>query len=131
MMLIHAAQSAEASESAFGLLHALVGKMGRDGLMAEEAIGIGLSEAEVEIDTVNTLIPREFFEITSVARTDLEQMGFDASKVSDEHMQSLARKMADDYTGDLFWRSMKKHVDAMGIPLKPPESASNPSTGPE
>ena len=40
---------------------------------------------------------RRYFPITSVHRDDLEGQGFDVEKISDDDMQNLAEKMADDY----------------------------------
>ena len=47
------------------------------------------------------------FPITSVHRDDLEGKGFDVKKISDNDMQNLAKKMADDYHEQLFWPSME------------------------
>ena len=43
-----------------------------------------------------------YFPITSVHRDDLEGQGFDVEKISDDDMQNLAEKMADDYCEQLF-----------------------------
>ena len=48
-----------------------------------------------------------YFPITSVHRDDLEGQGFDVEKISDDDMQNLAEKMADDYCEQLFWPSME------------------------
>lgn len=48
-----------------------------------------------------------YFPITSVHRDDLEGQGFDVEKISDDDMQNLAEKMADDYHEQLFWPSME------------------------
>lgn len=67
---------------------------------------------------------KEFFEITSVSREDLESRGFDTSNVSDETMQELASKMADDYCEQLFWDSMVIIAkEYLNIPMK--ETCSN------
>jgi hypothetical protein len=52
------------------------------------------------------------FPITSVCREDLinPQVGFtkkQAQSVSDEQMQRIAGKMADDYCNQLFWTSLE------------------------
>ena len=47
------------------------------------------------------------FPITSVHRDDLEGKGFDVKKISDDDMQNLAEKMANDYYEQLFWLSME------------------------
>lgn len=62
---------------------------------------------------------KEFFEITSVSREDLESRGFDTSNVTDEMMQELASKMADDYCEQLFWDSMTIIAkECLNIPMK-------------
>lgn len=38
---------------------------------------------------------KEYFTITSVAREDLEGIGYDTSKVDDSTMERLASKMAE------------------------------------
>ena len=48
-----------------------------------------------------------YFPITSVHRDDLEGKGFDVKKISDDDMQNLAKKMANDYYEQLFWLSME------------------------
>ena len=61
---------------------------------------------------------KEFFEITSVSREDLESAGFDASNVDDDTMTELAEEMADDYLEQLFWTSLKILAENLGIPKK-------------
>ena len=121
LMLVHAAQALEAGETAFAKLHTLVGKMRTTGLSPTEADQIGLSNAMVEIDSVNSLSPREFYQIASIARTDLEVSGFEAAGLSDADMQRLSRQMSKDYIENFFWDSMKRQAAAIGIPPKPPE----------
>lgn len=48
-----------------------------------------------------------YFPITSVHRNDLEAKGFDIKKISDDDMEQLAEKMANDYCEQLFWDSME------------------------
>ena len=59
---------------------------------------------------------KDAFEITSVSRADLEAIGFDTTHVSDETMERLASKMADDYCEQLFWDSMTIIAEILGIP---------------
>lgn len=54
---------------------------------------------------------KEFFHITSVSRDDLEELGYDTSNVSDETMESIASKMADDYCDNQFWISLDAIAD--------------------
>lgn len=122
MAVISAIKAVEASDSVFAFLHGLVGKMGNEGLTADEAKQVGLTEALVDIGQIRPLPHREFFAITSLARDDLEELGFDASQVSDEDMGQLARQMADDYFEQLYWRSMQKRAETLGIPKRPPQS---------
>lgn len=59
------------------------------------------------------------FNITSICRDDLEGVGFNTSKVSDDTMTKLASKMADDYCEQLFWDSMKIIAqDYFNIPMR-------------
>lgn len=52
-------------------------------------------------------ILQESFVITSVSREDLESLGFNAAEVSDDTMQELANKLANDYCEQLFWISLE------------------------
>lgn len=58
----------------------------------------------------------EEFPISSVARVDLEGIGYDVSDVSDSTMERLARKLGDDYCDQLFWTSLDIIADSLGIP---------------
>ena len=60
--------------------------------------------------------PETFFPITSVHRDDLEAAGFEVSGVSDETMERLAKRMADDYITQLFWTSLKITAEELNIP---------------
>jgi hypothetical protein len=57
----------------------------------------------------------KFFKITSLHRNDLEQAGFDTSRVDDSTMRQLASKMADDYCEQLFWDHLLVIAEALGI----------------
>jgi lipoate synthase len=48
-----------------------------------------------------------YFVITSVHRNDLARTGFDVKKISNNDMDKLAEKIADDYCNQLFWESME------------------------
>ena len=62
---------------------------------------------------------KTFFHITSVSRDDLEALGFDTSRVSDDTMEHLASKLADDYCEQLFWISLRVLAeDYFNIPKK-------------
>ena len=58
------------------------------------------------------------FQITSVHRNDLEEIGFSTDSVSDQAMNRLADKMADVYCEQGFWIDLEIIADAMGIPKK-------------
>lgn len=81
------------------------------------------------LDTVARLLDREFprqstpqndrpitsvdeeratkaFPITSVARQDLEDAGYDTSEITDDDMQNLAGDMADAYVEHSFWQDI-------------------------
>ena len=61
---------------------------------------------------------KESFVITEVSREDLEEIGFDTSKVSDEAMERLARKLGDDYCEQLFWTSLEIIAEYLEIPKR-------------
>lgn len=50
---------------------------------------------------------QEFFQITSVCRDDLEEIGFDTKNVDDATMSKLASKMADAYCEFAFWEDLE------------------------
>lgn len=59
---------------------------------------------------------KEYFNITSVARADLEGIGYDTSKVDDATMERLASKMADAYCDNGFWIDLPILADYLEIP---------------
>jgi len=56
------------------------------------------------------------FPITSVSRADLENEGFDVSKVSDNIMERLAYEMANSYVQNSFWIDLGIIAEDLGIP---------------
>lgn len=61
-----------------------------------------------------------YFQITTVHRDDLEQAGLDGSHVTDAQMETIADKMADAYTEEVFWIDLKIIAeDCANVPLKP------------
>jgi len=59
------------------------------------------------------------FSITSVCRADLEDKGYNISKVDNDTMKRLAEKMADAYTGnDTFWIDLEIIANDLEIPKK-------------
>ena len=59
------------------------------------------------------------FPITSIHRDDLQGVGFDVDRISDDDMKELAHKMAGDYCEQLFWSSMEIIAgDILGFPKK-------------
>ncbi len=61
---------------------------------------------------------KEYFNITSVHRNDLEGIGFDTVDVDDDTMRHLASKMADAYCDQVFWIDLEIIAEAVGIPKK-------------
>ena len=59
---------------------------------------------------------KESFVITEVSREDLEELGYDTSEISDETMEYLAKKLANDYCEQLFWTSLDIIAGCMKIP---------------
>ena len=61
---------------------------------------------------------KEYFSITSVARADLEGIGYDTTKIDDGTMEELASKMEEAYTEEIFWIDLPIIADHLGIPIK-------------
>jgi len=59
LALVRATGEGEASDRVFASVHSLVGKMGTRGLTAMEANQVGLSDAVVEIDSIEPFEPSE------------------------------------------------------------------------
>ncbi len=57
-----------------------------------------------------------FFSVISVHRADLEDSGFDASKLSDSQMRKVASMMGEFYSerGD-FWLDLKLAAERLGV----------------
>ena len=47
---------------------------------------------------------------------DLQESGFDVSKVTESDMLTLADKLNDDYLEWMYWESLKIFADYIGIP---------------
>ncbi len=60
----------------------------------------------------------DYFEVSFLSREDLEEMGFDAEKVTNEQMEQLAKKIGEDFCEQLYWTSLKSIAVQMGIPRK-------------
>jgi hypothetical protein len=58
------------------------------------------------------------FKITSVARADLDEIGYDTGKVDDDVMERLASKLADAYCDNGFWIDLPILADFLEIPKK-------------
>ena len=58
------------------------------------------------------------FPITSVCRADLEEAGFDTTKVNDGTMSELASKMADAYCDMGFWEDLDILAEHLKIPKR-------------
>lgn len=62
---------------------------------------------------------KEYFEVVSVSRADLEMRGFDTSNVTDEQMEILAIKMGSAYLDDGYWVDLEIIAnDYLEIPKK-------------
>lgn len=82
------------------------------------ALAQSLSEAVISRRFGKLRSTMESFEITSVSRADLEEKGYDTSAITDEQMEKLASKMAEDYCEQLFWTSMDIIAENLGFPKK-------------
>lgn len=58
------------------------------------------------------------FQITSVSRADLESIGFNVDKITDEQMLRLSDKMANDYCEQLYWTSLIIIAENLEFPTK-------------
>lgn len=67
------------------------------------------------------------FLITSVSRDDLEEAGFDPSGITDEQMEWLAGKMADDYIAQLFWEQIDILAEQIASCKTDTESLDDPA----
>ena len=56
------------------------------------------------------------FTVTSVSRDDLRQRGFYSDEVSDEDMESLAKRMENSYLDYDFWEDLDDAAEELGIP---------------
>ncbi len=92
----------------------------RDSLKANNEQARAFKEEIKDLDEIieEAEKPLEHFEITSVARQDLEEAGFDTSKVDDDTMKHLASKMADSYCDNGFWIALEIIAEALEIPAK-------------
>ena len=59
-----------------------------------------------------------YFPISYLHKDDIESIGYDVSKISDSDMKTIARKLGDDYTEQLFWSSLPIFADYVGVPSK-------------
>ena len=65
--------------------------------------------------STNKIKQQEFFQITSVSRNDLEEVGFDTKNVDDSTMIELASKMADAYCDMGFWEDLEILAEDLNI----------------
>ena len=69
--------------------------------------------------TVEGLIHKTCFNISCLSQEDLEEKGFDTSKITAAQMEHLAGKLGDDYCEQLFWYSLEILAECNGFPKKP------------
>jgi hypothetical protein len=67
----------------------------------------------------------EYFPITSVAREDLKNAGFNAAGVSNETMERLVSKMSDCYVENSFWNDLDIIAESLGIPADEKKSQNS------
>ena len=58
------------------------------------------------------------YPIVSLMRKDLQARGFDTSGVDEKAMRTLAKQMTGEYLVNLFWPSLDKLAEGMGIPKR-------------
>lgn len=142
VILVTASTPKEAGEGAVTSVSAATDKMNTDGLSPQQIRQIGLANAEATVEAMSVLTPegwvpvdpqplpeevgrREFFPVTSIARDDLEKLGFEASKITETDIATLARALSADYFANHFWDAMKQQAKTLGFPGRPP-----PAPGP-
>lgn len=54
--------------------------------------------------------------VTMLSVNDLEAQGFDVSKVTQEQIEWIASKMADNYVENLFWDDINCYAKKFNIP---------------
>jgi len=64
------------------------------------------------------------FQITSVARADLDEIGYNITNIGDDIMERLASKLADAYCDNGFWIDLPIIADFLEIPKKVLDSDS-------
>ena len=74
----------------------------RDAIMRVTGLAIIRGTVNLSLEQIQAIInvlPEVTgdFEIGSINRTDLQNLGFDVSNVSDETMKKLASRLSDDY----------------------------------
>lgn len=96
------------------------GEMGefnpRDAFVAH--IDFLLDEIPETEEVSDVTLPQDFFSITSVAREDLEEKGYDTSNVTDAQMRNLAKRLGDAYVENQFWIDLEIIADYLEIPKK-------------
>jgi predicted HAD superfamily phosphohydrolase len=58
------------------------------------------------------------FVVISLAREDLERLGYDTSNISDTTMKELASLMGSHYRNHLFWEYLERSSSLMNIPKR-------------
>lgn len=56
------------------------------------------------------------FPIATVSRGDLEDAGFDTSKVTDDQMRDIAENLCNAYLEQCFWIDLPIVAEDLGIP---------------
>ena len=85
----------------------------------EEVIRRNAQSILKQLQRNKSAVPQqESFQITSVAREDLEGVGYDTRKVKDDVMRHLADKMGEAYTEQNFWIDLPIIADWLKIPKK-------------
>lgn len=65
---------------------------------------------------------KEYFEVVSVSRADLDHKGFDTTNITDDDMERLAKKIGNAYLDDGFWTDLVIIAEYMDIPRKETEN---------
>ena len=85
----------------------------------EETIKDGIENVgNFTLETITIKDTTGYYEVTSLAREDLESIGFDTSTLSDEDMYNIAKRLGDSYfDGNAsFWGDLESiAIDIYGL----------------
>lgn len=58
---------------------------------------------------------KEYFDVVSLSREDFNELGFDASNLTDSQMKKIANKVGDACM-EQFWESLRYFASVLNLP---------------